>query len=444
MSIATEYLLEEERRRKALQDAQKQQGAVSPSSGGIVPAGAIESRTANYINSLNQQKQQGATSQPQQQAQPQQDYDYSRKPEGWGDDEYRAIKQIYSDDQIQQSLSNPDPNSFLDGIYTNMFQENVPAPVEPDEKQMKRQRAIAGIGDVLSLVSQAASGAMGARNKERTFDQSAYGQLTKKQEEILEKYKQETDRYGREMVNMQMKDYLSGMQDWKQTQANIGKSLNDYRKYQVDVAKQNQDAAYKAFQADNTARRTSAYEKSLDAQIEDRRRRTGIAATNAANSTARTKAYIEKMKSGGTTTTAGTKADYQLVLPAVDGDTNATQDQFGNPVRIFGMSNGEMDQYARQALADKAFMAQHPEFNTAFGIKHTADDKKNIAAAYLQELYASQFAPQQVDATIGAGNQFSGQIPEIMQGSTAEEEVEPPFDPALDDTELDEMFQVVY
>ena len=437
MSISVNYILEEEqRKKKQAQTApiHTPQEAITQQRGGVVPQEAINRSTADYLRSFDARRQ--ATPSPSQEP----EFDYSNKPESWGDDEYRAIRQIYSDDQIQQSLAKPEPDSFLNGIFTNMVKDNLPKPVEYDEKQMKRQRAIAGIGDILGLLSQAVAGSEGAKNRERTFDQSAYGQLSKKQQELYDKYVKDTDQYSREIVNANMKDYITGMQDWKQTQENIGKSLSDYRKYQLDIAKQNQDAAYKAFNAKNTARRTEAYEKNLEAQIDDRKRRTGIAAQNAANSTARTQAYIEKLKNPTKTTTG--KADYQLVIPANEGDPEAQKDQFGNSVRVFGMSTGEMDQYARQALADKEFMNRHGEFFIRTGEKYTADDKRNIAAVYLEELYGQKFTGPQMDARISSENRFSGKIPEI--NISEQEEVEPPFNPEIDTTELDEMFEIVY
>lgn len=426
MSISVNYILEEYKRKKkqaqtapvATPDETFSQG------GGIVPPGAIERRTAQQINMLNKKRKELSQPDPVEQD----GFDYSGKPEGWGDDEYRAVRQIYSDEQIQQALSQPNPENFLEGIYTQMYKKNVPEPKEPDEKQLKRQRAIAGIGDVLGLISQAAGGSQGAINRPRTFEQSAYGQLTKKQQEVYDRYQAETDRYGRELVNAQMKDYLAGLQDWKQTQANIAKTLDAYRDYQLEQAKQQQEAAYKAAQEQRQQQKTAADIKNIESQIKDRERRANIAEQTAALAAERTKAYIEKLKTPVKTTT-GNKADYQLVIPADANDPNAVRDQFGNPVRVFGMSTGEMDQYARKALADKDFINRHPEYRLLFGQKYTADDKRNIAATYLEELYNNS----QVDATTGAGERFSGQIPEIEA-----------FIPELDEEELDEMFKVIY
>ena len=227
MSISVNYILQEaERKKKQAQTAPipTPEESVSQDSGGIVPHGAIESRTANHINSLNQQRQQSQQSQQQQATVQQSDnFDYSRKPAGWSDDEYMAIRQIYSDDQIQQSLAQPNPDDLVQGIYTQLIKNNIPKPKAPDEKAMKRQRAIAGIGDVLGLISQAVAGTQGAINQPRSFDQSAYGQLSKKQQEVYDRYIKDADRYSSNIVNAQMKDYLAGMQDWKQTQSNIGR-----------------------------------------------------------------------------------------------------------------------------------------------------------------------------------------------------------------------------
>lgn len=412
MSISVNYILEEERKKKQAQTTP----VTTPETvqGGVVPPGAIESRTVNYINQLNQQRETPVRD----------EFDYTNKPETWSEDEYRAIRQVFSDDQIQQALTQPNPENFLNGIYTNLYKKNVPSPIKPDEKSMKRQRAIAGIGDVLGLISQAAAGNMGAINQPRTFEQSAYGQFSKKQQEIYDRYQQETDRYGREIVNAQMKDYLAGIQDWKQTQENISKALADYRKYQIDLAKQQQDAAYKKSQEERQRIKTEADIKNIDSQIKEREQRT-------AREWARANAYIEKLKKPVKTDT-GEKADYQIVVPAAPDDVNAEQDQFGNTVRKFGMSKGELEAYARQALKDTEFMNKHPELYSPNG-SYTEANKRDIAAAYIEEIYR-QSTGADLDARIGAGNQFSGQIPNIKEEPLT----------LIKESEIDDIFKVVY
>lgn len=442
MSISVNYILEQEKekKKKAAQPVPVAQEPLSPGQWGVVPPGAIESRTANYINNnLNNPAPAAQTAQaphPTQQA-----IDYSKKPASWTDDEYKAVRQIYSDDQIQQIYNQPDPQALMDGIFSSIYKKNTRAPVVPDEKAMKRQRTIAGVGDILSLVAQAAAGSAGAINRPRGFEQSAMGRLAPKQQEVYDKYLKRTDDYSRGLINAQMQDYLKGVQDWKQTQANIAKTLDDYRDYQVDVAKQQQDAVYKREQAERQKRKTDADIKNIDSQIKEREQRSTREREKANSQVARTQAYIEKLKSP--TTTATGKADYQLVIPANANDPDAAPDQFGKPVRVFGMSNGEMDRYAREALADDTFKKNHPElFQATFGQKLTTDDKRNIAAIYLQEQYEQGFLPPRMDARTGAGNQFSGQVPSI---NIAEEEaIEEPFDPSLDADELDEEFAIIY
>jgi hypothetical protein len=453
MSISVNYILQEaERKKKQAQTAPipTPEEAVSQDSGGIVPQGAIERRIANHINSLNQQRQQQIQQSQQQQATAQQsdNIDYSRKPAGWSDDEYRAIRQIYSDDQIQQSLAQPNPDDLVQGIYTQLIKSSIPQPKAPDEKAMKRQRAIAAIGDVLGLVSQAVAGSQGAINQPRSFDQSAYGQLSKKQQEVYDRYVEDADRYSSNIINAQMKDYLAGIQDWKQTQANIAKALSDYRDYQIDVAKQAQDAAYKQAVLEDTRKRTDAYIKDLEEQARDRKRRTDIAAQTASQSAARTQAYIENLKSS-TRNSAGEKVDYQLVIPAAENDPTAETDQFGNRIKRFGVSSGEIDLYARQALSDEDFLRNHSEFSKTSGQSYTADEKRNIAATYLQEKYNQQFVQPTIDPAVKAGGLLYGQGPDVKQApavnspkQNTEKQITP--GPKLDEAELDEMFQIIY
>lgn len=343
--------------------------------------------------------------QPQQQIEPQAQIEQpqqpiSMKPEHWSDDEYNAVKQLYSDEQIQSMFSNPDPNELLNGIISNIYKANTPEPKLPDEKQMAKQRKYAAIGDALSLFSQAAGASQGAYVRERKFEEGAMGRLSENQQKLYDRYLQRADRYSRGLVNAQIQDYLRGEQDWRTTQQGIGKVLEQHRKEKITQAKADQDAAYKREQLQVLKDRQKTYDKNIDAQIEDRKVRTGITKRNADIQAARAEAYIEKLKES-----PKGKPEYQIVIPANPNDPDAEQDQFGNAVRAFDMTNADKERYARDAINDESFMNRHPELQPNFGKALTNTQRDDIAAAYVQEQYNNSFRVDAggVDAGVYAG-----------------------------------------
>lgn len=328
------------------------------------------------------------------------------KPESWSDEEYNAVSKLYSDEQIQ-SLYKSDPSEFLNGIVSQVYKANTPQPSEPDEKQMKRQRTYAAIGDALSLFSQAAGAAQGAHVRERKFEEGAMARLTDSQQKLYDNYLTRADQYSRGLVNAQMQDYLRGEQNWKETQKNVSQVLAQYRKEKIELAKQTQKDALDRDKLADTNKRTDAYVKNIDEMGKERKERIAIAKQNANNQAERTKAYIEKLNSP-TTTTSGKKAEYQITIPAHPDDPDAENAELGSPVRTFEMTKAQQEKYTRDALADSGFKDRHPEFftiNSSGVISHTAEDKREIAAAYVQELYNSGYdqSDMSVDPGVRAG-----------------------------------------
>ncbi len=326
------------------------------------------------------------------------------KPESWSDEEYNAVKRLYSDEQIQ-SLYNTDPNEFLNGIISQVYKANTPQPSAPDEKQMKRQARYAAIGDALSLFSQAAGAAQGAHVRERKFEEGAMARLTDSQQKLYNNYLTRADQYSRGLVNAQMQDYLRGEQNWKETQKGVSQVLAQYRKEKIELAKQAQKDALDRDKLADTKKRTDAYVKNIDEMGKERKERLAIAKQNANTQAERTKAYIEKLNNP---TTSGKKAEYQITIPAHPDDPYAENAELGTPVRTFEMTKAQQEKYTRDALADPGFKERHPEFftiNSSGVISHTVEDKREIAAAYVQEQYNNSFRVDAggVDAGVYAG-----------------------------------------
>lgn len=372
----------------------------------------------------------------------------SNKPSNWTDEEYNAVRQLYTDEQIQSIYSKPDPNEFLNGIISQIYKNNTPEPIEPDEKEMKRQTRYAAIGDALGLLSQAAGLSMGAHQKERSFEQSAMAQLTKNQQRLYDNYLQRADQYNRGAVNAYMQDYIKGEKDWKDTQKEVGRILDTQRKEKMAQAKQDQLDALNRDKLEETKKRNEAYAKSIDARIEDLKERAATGRMNAATQARLAEARIMKLEAdtkavGASGTSTGKKPEYQVAVPAHPTDTLAEELELGNPVRVFNMTNAQRNQYTRDAIADEDFMERHPEFALDWDKKtYTDAQKKDIADAYVQDIYNKKYqsSEHELDATIPATNQFKGNPPNII----TKDPVEVVKDTIQSEIDVDEEFPIIF
>jgi hypothetical protein len=229
--------------------------------------------------------------------------------------------------------------------------------------------------------------------------------LTDSQQKLYNNYLTRADQYSRGLVNAQMQDYLRGEQNWKETQKGVSQVLAQYRKEKIELAKQAQKDALDRDKLADTKKRTDAYVKNIDEMGKERKERLAIAKQNANTQAERTKAYIEKLNNP---TTSGKKAEYQITIPAHPDDPYAENAELGTPVRTFEMTKAQQEKYTRDALADPGFKERHPEFftiNSSGVISHTVEDKREIAAAYVQEQYNNSFRVDAggVDAGVYAG-----------------------------------------
>ena len=382
----------------AYQDMKAQNNSVLPGQDNGAAMAVLEDRKA-------QQQVEAQESTEVQQEAPQERY--PNKPTNWTDEEYEAVRRLKSDEEIQSIFSNPDPNDFLNGIATQSYRQNTRQPVEPDEKQMKRQRMFAGIGDVLSLLSQAAGHSMGARQKERSFEQSAMGMLAPKQQKLYDNYLTRADDYNKGLVNAKMKDYLQGHSDWKSTQKDVQGILDTHRKEKIAEKKQEQNENYKrqqlkarADQLEETKRRNDAYIRNSKASSIDRSRSYAISERNTAVTEARLKhsidkweAEMEEKKTGKPAETKKTKAEFAITIPAHANDAKAEQTELGERVRTIEMTNSQKEKYVRDALDDNEFRAKYPDlFKQGYNKELTKIQRDDIAAMYLQDKYEDTYS----------------------------------------------------
>ncbi len=386
MAISVKQIIEEERR-KANEPATAP--VVTPEQNiqqdGSVPKGAIETRTAQYVDQLHKERmnaQQNAPKQPT-------EVIYDNKPDGWDDRQYEAVRSLgYTDEQISQAFSNPDPDTLMDGIYSSIYKKNVPEPrPEIDEKTMKRQKNIAGIGDVLSLLSQSISASMGARTRERAWEESATARLNTNQKELYEKYLAKSDRYNRDLVNAQMQDYLQGKQDWQQTKAGIQSAIQTLNKQRIEAAEKAQKDAIEREKLDISR-------QNAESMAQKREHDMKISEQNAQTLSAYRQSQINKNNAalkGKTSSLSGKKADVTFYLNTEEGDPNAQVDSFGRPIVEYNLSKDEIFSLAQEAKSDTEFMQRNslilsqPDALGSGATKYAPDSE--IALAYVQELY---------------------------------------------------------
>lgn len=317
---------------------------------------------------------------------------YDNKPEGWDDQQYEAVRSLgYTDEQIAQAFSNPDPDQLMTGIFSAIYKNSVPKPQAPDEKTMKRQRNIAGIGDILSLLAQSAGSAMGARTRERGWEESASARLTAKQKEIYDKYLNDSDKYNRELVNAQIQDYLQGKQDWMQTRSNIQEALKYVNEQRIKQAEKEQKDAIEREKLDISKQNAESMRLKREHDMK-------IAEQNAATLSAYRQSQINRNNaetSRKASSLSGKKADITFYLNSEKGDPNAQVDQFGRAIVEYNLSKDEVFSLAQEAKKDREFLKRNglilsqPDALGNGSWRFAPDDE--IALAYVQEMYSKQY-----------------------------------------------------
>lgn len=395
-------------------------------------------------------------------------------PEGWTQEDYEAVSKIYSPEQIESIFTKPDDGNLINGIYSRVYKQHTKHPDEMgiyDEKQAKRAQKYAGLIDVLSLVSRAATGAMGAINTEQKFENTATGRLSKRQKELYDRYMKAVNEYDRGEINAYLQDYQQGMKDWKETQQGIAKTLDKARTDRLTQAYRDEQLAIQQERLEITRGEAESRNTSRAINAESSRMRANATLIRA-----------NKAGSGSSSRRAGTRAqkhDYEMVLPAVPGDDQAITNELGQSVRVIGLSKGELEAYYREASKDDAFKQQYPaHFGDPTSMlyedpKHTEVQRRDIAAAYAAEIYNRKFnqmmTTPSVDARSGAaiktppsdisGHQMfeeAGAQPtvkvDVPKPSEAKQTAEPakqpgkkaePEQPTLTQQELDEIFKIV-
>ncbi len=350
---------------------------------------------------------------------------FANKPTGLSDSEYEHLLKYNTPEQIASYTAPFDPTK--ENYLQRLYKSSTPQPVAPDEKKIRNAQLAASIGDGIGILSQMFSAGKGAYMKERDYKQSASSQVEGRAKELQDRYLQQSTQYSSGLFNARLKDFQKALEDYNNGRKGIQSVLASKQKLDQSQAQfdYKQKYAYSKLEQEQANKEKDLELKAKNQESLDRHRKAIEAQgwSRVADSRNRTSAYVKNLTIGG-------KNGYQMMFEASPNDKEAQTDQFGNKVRVYNMTKGEIDAAARRAMSDPQFMNNHPEliiqkpdmFNKGQIKYKPAND---IAAAYLKEQYEDmhQQAPQSVsipNPQWGA-NAWTPSTPEIE-----EEEVEAP------------------
>jgi len=339
----------------------------------------------------------------------------------------------YTPDKLERYLSDFDPAKG-DNFLSRIYESSMPKPTAPDEKTLKRNRIIAGVADGLSMLSQMYSAGKGAHMRERDFNQSAIAGQAAQERNLRNIYLQQANRYNDGLVNAKTKDFLQALENYRNGRKGIQGVVAAQKKLDQAQAQfeDKQRFAYDKLAQDQQNKDADRKIKEDNQKSLDRHRKAMEAQgwSRVADSKNRTSAYVKKMSSSGT----GKNSNYQMIFGANPNDKDIQTDNFGNKVKAFEMNKGQIDQYAREALSDDAFMnsetgkaliLQRPKYEGTKFQEGTFKFKPNqdIAAAYLQEQYENSFTPSPaIPSTATQPITKWGQLPNWMPSYNMDEE----------------------
>ena len=314
---------------------------------------------------------------------------FANKPTGLSDSEYEHLLKYNTPEQIASYTAPFDPTK--ENYLQRLYKSSTPQPVAPDEKKIRNAQLAASIGDGIGILSQMFSAGKGAYMKERDYKQSASSQVEGRAKELQDRYLQQSTQYSSGLFNARLKDFQKALEDYNNGRKGIQDVLAAKRKLDWDiqeakVKQANEDRKYglDVLKAENTA-------KNIDSQIAQREAYVKQGWSRVADSRNRTSAYIKKISSPG-----NGKGEYQMIFEASPNDKEAQTDQFGNKVRVYNMTKGEANSYARAAKADPSFFERHPhlvlsrpDMSGAGKTTYAKDDE--IAAVYAKEMYEKEY-----------------------------------------------------
>lgn len=287
----------------------------------------------------------------------------------------RGITQEYIDDAYKPRDG---------GGFFERYKKHVPEPVD-ESKSLGVARTMGSIADAVGLIAQLWGAGQGARMTERSPESFATSQINDRADALRNLYLQRLQRYQAGLIDADSRDYITDMNEDKEARRNIQAIIQNIQAEKLK--KQLADDALKsreAIAAEN--RRVAAENNERNRELAEKR----IAETarhNKAmegNAAARTRAYVERMKSGGggTSKKGKTKDGWKTFSVGTTAeDPLGVSNGLGKKIRQFALSPSGVEGLASEALQDDVFMAVSGNVR--------GQSREKVAQAYLDYLTAS-------------------------------------------------------
>lgn len=130
---------------------------------------------------------------------------------GMTEEKYTKMLQYYSPQELEYWYGyNPEKQgNALEMIYKATNKE----PTEPNAKDIEKRKRMAAISDSLGLLAQMFSHSRGAVIPRRDMNKDALPQLTKREQEIYDKYNKDKGVYEQGLYKAMGEDFLRGLQE---------------------------------------------------------------------------------------------------------------------------------------------------------------------------------------------------------------------------------------
>ena len=257
--------------------------------------------------------------------------------------------QGYTEDELNQTVGMYDPANY--GTPNRQWYEaNVSAPVAPDEKQIKRAKIWASVGDALGLLAQSFAAGRGAHVTARPYDTSALAQTRNREQQLRDAFQQQWYRYQTGLADAGFRDITRGQDQHNRDRAELRDVL---------AAKQRLDQQQAQFEAKQEAAAEAARMKQeqWEAEFGETQGRNRAYKSAQYASADASRALAEQRRAGGGDSGEQGKAS-QIMLKANANDPEAQTDSFGNRYVMRDVTPEQRAAYLQMALADKAFKTQ--------------------------------------------------------------------------------------
>lgn len=253
---------------------------------------------------------------------------------GMTEEKYTKMLQYYSPQELEYWYGyNPEKQgNALEMIYKATNKE----PTEPNAKDIEKRKRMAAISDSLGLLAQMFSHSRGAVIPRRDMNKDALPQLTKREQEIYDKYNKDKGVYEQGLYKAMGEDFLRGLQERGKGRQGASSMLATMEAQQANRALKEKELADKKEDRD-WQREYKQYQEQARRADKDKDRALRYAELNARNKSnqarleeqkrlndARIKGYEARAKgkpttTGGRTTGTGSKTtDPVLIINPTD------------------------------------------------------------------------------------------------------------------------------